>query len=239
MIKNILTILLLFVFTYDISAQDENTNKLMLSGNVSDYFSEKSMTGVSVKLTSNGKYVNNVITDNKGEYEFFLDFEKEFTVLYEKAGFVSKKILVTTKGVPPNQRNKIADLIVEMTIFKKDKDLNVSFLDKPIGKAQYSAQTNEIDWNMGYTGPISQKLNGILISFKDQKKKKEEEEKQKNKLYAAAMKEADKAFFKKDFEAAKIAYQKALRIDSSQNDPKIRLELMLVAVKKKAAADRL
>ena len=96
--------------------------------------------------------------------------------------------------------HKIADLLVEMTLFKRDKDLNVSFLDKPIGKAQYSAQTNEIDWNMGYTAPISQKLNGILNNYKAQKKAKEEAEKQKKKDYAEAMKVADKAFFKKDFD---------------------------------------
>lgn len=144
--KKILRLLLVLIVPFTSFAQDEE--KLMLSGDVSEYFSEKTMAGVSVKVTSNGEYVANAVTDSKGKYEFLLDFEKEFMVLYEKAGFVPKKILVSTKGVPPNQRQSVADLFVEMTIFKSNKDLQVDFLDQPIGKAQYNPQTNEVDWNI-------------------------------------------------------------------------------------------
>ena len=132
--KNILRLLILLIIPFTTFAQEEDVEKLMLSGDVSEYFNENTMAGVSVKLTSDGQYVANVVTDGKGKYEFLLDFEKEFIVLYEKAGYVQKKILVSTKGVPPNQRGKLADLYVEMTIFKRNKDLNVDFLDKPIGK---------------------------------------------------------------------------------------------------------
>ena len=100
MMKHILKALLLFIFPFTILAQDD-ANKLMLAGNVSDYFEENSISGVSVKVTSGGQYVNNVLTDGKGKYEVVLDFEKDFLVLYEKAGYVPKKVIVSTKGVPP------------------------------------------------------------------------------------------------------------------------------------------
>ena len=126
--KNILGFLLLFIISFTSFAQVKNDDKLMLAGEVAEYFSGNIMSGTSVKITSEGQYVMNAITDGKGEYEFFLDFEKDYQVLYEKAGFVPKKILVSTKGVPPKSRKKVADLVVEMTLFKRDKDLNVSFL---------------------------------------------------------------------------------------------------------------
>jgi len=239
MIKNTLRLLLLLIFPFTIFAQTENQDKLLISGIVSEYFSEDILSGISVKVTSNGQYYNNVITDGKGKYEVYLDFEKEYEVLYEKAGFVPKKILVSTKGVPPEKRQKLADLFVEMTIFKKEPDLNVDFLSQPIGKAKYNSQTNEIDWDMGYTGPISQKLNNILTNYVAQKKAKADAEAAAKKQYTDAMKEADKAFFKKDYETAKTNYQKALKIDPSQSDPKNRLDLIGTAIKKQEEAERL
>ena len=239
MIKKLLKVFLVIVFPFTINAQNENDDKLMLSGVVSDYFSEDAMAGVSIKLTTNGQYANNVVSDGKGKYEIFLDFEKEYVVLYEKAGFVSKKIIVNTKEVPPDNRTKLADLYVEMTLFKSEKDLEVGFLDNPIGKAQYMSQKNTIDWNMGYTAPIAQKLNAVLTAYQQQKKAKEEAEKLMKKQYAEAMKEGDNAFFKKDMENAKIFYQKATSLDPTQVDPKNRLELIDTAIKKQVEAERL
>ncbi|MDF1672331.1 MAG: hypothetical protein P1U41_02435, partial [Vicingaceae bacterium] len=232
-------LLIFILLPFMVNAQDENANKLLLTGEVTDYFTEDALPGISVKLMSNGSYVNNVITDGKGGYEFYLDFEKNYTVLYEKAGYESKKIEISTKGVPPDNRKKLADLFVEMTLFKKDKDLNVSFLSNPIGKSKYDSRTGEIDWDMGYTAPISGKLNGILTSFVEQKKAREEAEKQKKKDYAIAMKEGDKAFFKKDFETAKTHYTKALSLDPNQSDPKAKLALMAKAQAKHEEAERL
>ena len=60
--KKILRLLILFIIPFTTFAQDNNDDKLMLSGEVSEYFSEKSMAGVSVKVTSNGEYVSNVLT---------------------------------------------------------------------------------------------------------------------------------------------------------------------------------
>lgn len=210
--------------------QNSNADKLMLSGDVLEYFSEKAMPGVSIKATNNGTYASSVIADGRGKYKLLLDFEKEYLVIFEKAGFISKKIIISTKGVPPDERDRIADLLLQMTLFKKEKDLNVSFLDQPIGKAQYMSQSKEIDWNMSYTAPITQKLNGILTKFKAQKRAQEEAEQQKKKEYAEAMKTADKAFFKKDYETAKVAYQKALSIDPTKPEPKDRLDLMEKAI---------
>lgn len=138
----------LLVLPLAMFGQDENENKLMFSGQVTDYFSEDKLSGISVKVMENGNYYKNMPTDGKGEYEFYLEFEKNYVVLYEKAGYEAKKIEISTKGVPPKERNKIADLVVEMTMFKKDKDLNVGFLSQPIGKAKYDSRTKEIDWDM-------------------------------------------------------------------------------------------
>ena len=101
---------LLFLIPISIYSQDDKQLQLLIAGEVSEYFSEDAMPGVSVKLLLGSSYANNTVTDAKGKYELALDFEKEYTVLYEKAGFVPKKIIVSTKGVPPNERNKIASI---------------------------------------------------------------------------------------------------------------------------------
>jgi hypothetical protein len=219
-------------------SQNENDNKLEISGRVTDYFDNKIIAGVSIKASENGNYSANVVSDAKGNYVMYVDFEKEFTILYEKAGFIPKKVVVSTKGVPPDKRTKVNDLLIEMTLFKQDKNLDVAFLEQPIGKARYLPQTNEIDWDMGYTAPIAQKLTQTLETFKAKKAQLEAEEKIKMQQYNAAMKEGDNAFFKKDFEAAKISYQKAVSLDPSKSEPQDRLTLINTAIQKKEEAEK-
>ncbi|MGB0888391.1 MAG: hypothetical protein ACPGSL_09730, partial [Vicingaceae bacterium] len=214
-------------------------SKLTISGKITEYFSDKSMEGVSIKLQEKGNYVNNVVSDGKGIYELELAFDKEYTILYEKAGFEAKKVLVSTKAVPPKEQDRLSNLLVDMTLFKRDKDLDVAFLSQPIGKAQYDKSTKEIDWNMQYTGPIATRLNGVLAAYQAKKQAKIEEEKRKEREFVALMKSADKAFFKKDFETAKAAYQKALSLKPNQSEPKNRIDLINIAIEKKAEADRL
>ncbi|MBI2280504.1 MAG: hypothetical protein HYU68_07420, partial [Bacteroidetes bacterium] len=219
-------------------AQNENDNKLEISGRITDYFDDKAIAGVSIKALENNNYATNIVSDAKGNYLMYVDFEKEFTILYEKAGFMPKKVVVSTKGVPPDKRTKVNDLLIEMTLFKQDKNLDVAFLEQPIGKARYLPQTNEIDWDMGYTAPIAQKLNQTLENFKAKKAQLEAEEKLKMQQYNAAMKEGDNAFFKKDFDAAKTAYQKAVSIDPTKAEPQDRLTLINTAIQKKEEAEK-
>ncbi|HRN42715.1 MAG TPA: hypothetical protein PK649_11670, partial [Vicingus sp.] len=238
MIKYILKLTLIFSSLAVFAQSDPNENKLEIAGIVTDYFTTKPIEGTSVKVTENGNYIHNVVCNGKGEYQMFVDFEKEYIILFEKAGYVNKKIIVNLKGVPPDKRTKVNDLIVEMTLFKQDKNLDVAFLDQPIGRAGYIPQTNEIDWNMGYTAPIQQKLTQVLENFKAQKAQFEAQEKKKIQDYNAAMKEGDSYFFKKDFDAAKIAYQKAVGIDNTKQEPKDRLILIDTAIKKKEEAEK-
>src|SRR5690606_25499444 len=230
---------LIFCCSFASTAQTPDELKIALSGEVSEYFSEESMEGVSIKLTENGNYVHNVISDKKGRYELLVDYEKEYIVLYEKAGFVPKKVIVNTKGIPPDKRNSVNDLFVEMTLFAKHKDLNVSFLDKPIGKAIYDSKTRELDWDMGYTAPIAQKLNQVLADFKAKEAQRELQEKLNAQKYAEAMKIGDKALFSQDFDNAKINYQAALAIYPDKEEPKQKLQLLEDALKKKEEAERL
>ncbi len=235
--KQVISLFLLVAIHCSVLAQDEQ--KISLSGLVTEYFSKSKMQGVSIKATSNGVYVTNVVSDSKGEYELLLDYENEYVILYEKANFEPKKVVVNTKGIPPDKRNKVNDLEVEMTLFQKHKDLNVSFLSEPIGKTRYDAKTNDFGWDMGYTAPIAQKLNQILVDFQQNQKKRELEDKIKAQQYTEAMKEGDKALFNKDFEAAKSAYSRAITIDPSQQDPKSKLEILNAAIKQQQEAERL
>ncbi len=66
-------------------------NRFTISGKITEYFSDNSMGGVSIKLQEKGNYVNNVVSDGKGIYELELAFDKEYAILYEKAGFEAKK----------------------------------------------------------------------------------------------------------------------------------------------------
>ncbi|MDF1675115.1 MAG: hypothetical protein P1U44_05295, partial [Vicingaceae bacterium] len=234
------TIFIIFILlTATVQAQTPDEQKIALSGIVSEYYSESTMEGVSIKITENGNYIHNVISDKKGRYELLVDYEKEYIVLYEKANFVPKKIIVNTKGIPPDKRNSVNDLFVEMTLFQQHKDLNVAFLEKPIGKAIYDPKMRELDWDMSYTAPIAQKLNQELANFKKNQEERELQEKLNLIKYADAMKAGDKALFAQDFDNARKEYQKATNLFPDKEEPKKKLALIDQAQKDKEEAERL
>lgn len=173
-------------------------------------------------------------SDGNGEYKMVLNFDKEYVLSYSKSGLISKSISLNTFGVPENKRHKVPDINAEITLFKPNECIKQELLDKPIGRAIYFADKNIIDWDMVYSMPLLEKLNKML----DDCSKQQEKEQQKEQDYAAAMKEADKAFAKQDWEEAKKGYQKALEIFANKPEPKERLKLIDTEITKKAEAEK-
>jgi len=97
--KQVISLFLLVAIYSSILAQGEQ--KISLSGIVTEYYAGNNMQGVSIKATSNGAYVTNVISDAKGKYEILLDYENEYVILYEKANFEPKSFVLASYLVFP------------------------------------------------------------------------------------------------------------------------------------------
>ena len=209
-------------------------DNVFFDGIASDYYTGERISSVTISAVADGKVVASGTSDGNGEYKMVLLFDKEYVISFSKPGFISKTITLSTFGVPDNKRHKVPDMNAEITLFKPNECIKAEMLDKPIGRAVYFADKNIIDWDMVYSMPLLEKLNKML----DDCSKQQEKEQQKEKEYTNAIKEADKAFAKQDWEEAKKGYEKALQIFSNKPEPKEKLKLIDTEISKKAEAEK-
>jgi hypothetical protein len=204
---------------------------LFLDGQVSEYYSGKTISGANITASASGATSVKGVSDNKGFFKMVLEYDYIYTVTFSKAGFTSKKITMNTNGVPSPKRQKVPDMGAEITLFQPNDCIQTEMLDQPIGQAIYYPETNEIDWDMEYSMSKIVALNKMLDECKILKEK---EAKQKEEEYSTALDIADEAFDKDDWENATSTYKKAIALYPDRTEPKKKLELIKTEIAKKA-----
>ena len=215
-----------------------NEDNIFLDGITSDYYSGDIISGVNIKAVSNGKTIASGTSDGKGEYKLVLEYDKEYIITFSKGGLISKKIVMNTSGVPDKKRQKVPDMVAEITLFKPNECIKTDMLKNPIGRAKYFSNKNVMDWDMNYSAPLLSALNQMLDDCEEQQRKEDEEKKQREKDCANAMKEANKTFAKKNWQEAKAGYEKALSFCPEKAEAKDRLKLIDTEIVKKAEAEK-
>ena len=94
---------------------------------------------------------------------------------FSKAGYTSKKLAFSTKQGPPNETD-IRLVGNEVFLFKSDPDLDVSVLDKPVGKFIYDPIEKNFNYDKAYTQSIKAKVE-ILVKTLETKRRVEAEKK--------------------------------------------------------------
>jgi hypothetical protein len=213
-------------------------DNLFFDGEISNYYTGESISGVNITAISGGKVVAKGQSDAKGEYKLVIDFDKEYTITFSKPGLISKKISMNTEGVPESKRFKCPDMSAEITLFKPNECIKADMLKKPVGRAIYFPKKNVIEWDMVYSMPLLASLNEMLDDCAKQAEEEERLEAQKEKDYIIAMKTADKAFAKEDWEIAKETYKEAITLFNDRPEPKNKLKLIETEIAKKAEAEK-
>ena len=240
-----LSILFLFISSIGFGQLDGDKQEdkwmednIFLDGEVTDYYTGESISGVSIKATVNGSTTAQGLSDGKGEYKTVLEYDKIYTITFSKPGYSSKIITMDTRGVADLKRQKVPDMGAEITLFKPNDCIKTDLLDAPIGRAMYFKNKNVMDWDMEYSMPRLEKLNKLLDKCEKEAKRQKELEEQMERDYNAAMKEADNAFAKEDWETAREEYKKAIELFNDRPEPKNKLKLIETELAKKAEAEK-
>jgi hypothetical protein len=247
MLINKYYILLFLVFTNLIGfAQldgDKQKDKWMednifLDGEVTDYYTGESISGVIITASVNSATTAKGTSDRKGEYKTVLEYDKIYTITFSKPGYTSKIITMNTSGVPDLKRQKVPDMGAEITLFKPNDCIDAGILNTPIGRAIYYPNKNVMDWDMEYSMPRLEKLNKMLDKCAKEAEKAKKEEEQKEQDYNTAMKEANKSFAKEEWKEAVEEYKKAIALFNDRPEPKNKLKLIETELAKKAEAEK-
>lgn len=213
-------------------------DNLFLNGKVTDYYSGDIISGVKISAVVGGKVIAKGVSDSKGEFKLVIDFNKEYTINFSKAGLISKKITMNSFGVPEKKRFGCPDMNAEITLFKPNDCIKADMLEKPIGKAIYFPKRNVIDWDMDFSMPRLAALNKMLDDCEKQAKEQAKAKEAAEKKYNSFMKIANKAFMKEDWENATSNYKAALKIYPDKKEPINKLNLIAIEISKKAEAEK-
>ncbi|HSH65393.1 MAG TPA: carboxypeptidase-like regulatory domain-containing protein [Bacteroidia bacterium] len=221
-----LVILIFFFSTATLNAQWlYEIDGTVTSGN-------KKLDGAVVTLFKGTSTAKEVTTTSSGRFNINLDQESEYTLTVTKPGFITKKFLFSTKGVPSDiAKNFEGGAKPEISIFELPKDPAVTaqvnaILSQPVAKFIYDPTEQDIVFDKAYSESMLQELNRLNQLEKEVKKKQEEEAKNQaaaaaaaESKYKAAISKADASFSKKDYESAKAGYQDALTYKKGEAYP--------------------
>lgn len=192
---------------------------LRFQGSVSD--DRNNLSGVTLQVSKSGKVMNNILTDAGGRYSFELPLGGEYLITVSKEGYISKKFTVSTLGVPEEMASlRFPSVEASLTLFKKMEGIDYSLLNQPVNKFYFDVEREDFVYDENH---LKQMKKGIE-QIKEQEKALLAKEKEREEQYAAAIKAGDKAFTKKEWQAALGFYEQSLQVKADEPYPKEQIE---------------
>lgn len=193
------TICVCFVFGLSANAQDD----LNVHGVVSNAMTSSKLADVKVTVLKNGSSHNTFTTRANGKYEFYLDCNASYELVFEKSGYVKRSLLIDARNVPEEIVGPGIIMPTDMSMYEiteamKNEDLSV--FNQPIGKASYNAAEGDLVWDFSYTNKVKTEINNFMRDIEKRQKELDKENAAAEK--AAAQQEAKFNQFVKDGDAA-------------------------------------
>ncbi|MDE0772970.1 MAG: hypothetical protein OSB25_12310, partial [Salibacteraceae bacterium] len=211
---------ILFLFLGFISAFGQ-MEKLHISGDMKDGFADMSKAFVIVYV--NGQKLKRAAADGSGNFEFDLEFGKNYELQFFNQGYATKKVDILLQNVTSEMIGLgCRGREVQVSMIQKVDGIDYSVLDKSVGQIFFDPEVECFDWDAGYTLRAMEEIDKLI----DELEKKKE-------AYADNKEAGDKAFSKGDFETAKKSYEAALVV--MPKDKEATKQLLEVAKKKEEA----
>jgi tetratricopeptide (TPR) repeat protein len=182
--------------------QSQDFTNLAIDGLVKEETGGR-LTGAKVALYRDGVQVETQTSERNGRFEFFLDFDHEFTIRVSKSGFVEKIIYVNTHGVPPDEQAFGYEWPITVELFTRVEGVDYSLLEKPIGKIYYEERVQNFVGDNAYMRQIEDELKRLENEQKAAIKAAERRKEQLQEDFELAIKDAELAMKDGDYLTAK------------------------------------
>jgi hypothetical protein len=144
-------------------------------------FSQEAKISLDVKVTSvermREKLENTTVilykNDNKADstllkkekYKVALDTGNVYKVVFKKASYVTKYIILNTKDAPETAK-KSSKLKIDIGLFHAKEELDVDFLkNEPIGYARYDFISEKMAWDKAYLKLMKGKIIRATLDY--------------------------------------------------------------------------
>jgi hypothetical protein len=155
---------ILLIFTSAVFAQNNGWDKRLAF----NYFeiigkciaNERELPNTTVYVYEKDSLIYSFKTPYKKDFSIKLPLNTEITIVFEKKGFVNKKIFVDTHTKYPEDNYKPIALDIEMLPFKKNVDY--SALDNPVTIIKYNLDTYSFEFDNEYSIKMLDEQNKIV-----------------------------------------------------------------------------
>ena len=207
-----MTFYCLFIILCTYNSSSAQTPDLQIDGTVKG--DGKRLSGTTVELFQDGVSFDRITTAINGKFYFELPLDHNYLLVYSKKGYVSKRISINTGGIPEKiAKSGFAYGGWEVDLFSEVEGLDVSILDKPIGKILFNPSEGNFDYDKEYTKSIQDELNRMqkeLLRLDNE--------------YNALLQKGDDAIKAGQYENAIGFYEDALKIKPNQDYPEKQIQ---------------
>ena len=138
---------------------------LRVHGIVTEYITGELVTDALVRVYKDGVKQQAEVTGLLGRYGFTLDNNAKYVLRFSAPGHQTKCFTIDTHGLEWEGENKTKDLFVEMTMFTRLSDMDLSFFDLPMGQARFEPATGLVSWDTEYDQRIRSEVQSLMIDY--------------------------------------------------------------------------
>ncbi len=138
---------------------------LRIHGVVTEYLSGELITDALVRVYKDGVKQQAEETGLLGRYGFTLDNNAKYVLRFSAPGHQTKCFTIDTHGLEWEGESKTKELFVEMTMFTKLSDMDLSFFDLPMGQASFEPATGLVSWDTEYDQRIRTEVQSLMIDY--------------------------------------------------------------------------
>lgn len=152
----------LFLISISAFAQEREALVLQITGRISD--GEKKLPGCEVIVYQGNDIVGQQVTDKSGRFGLGLGLQREYAIVFQKEGFLPKRMLVDTRGKIAPGTTSLAPIDMEMSMLMASKyeGSDTDVLDFPFAIVQWNRQLGAFAQDQQYTAGMM-RANGAAL----------------------------------------------------------------------------
>ncbi|MBL4708937.1 MAG: hypothetical protein JKY48_10920 [Flavobacteriales bacterium] len=118
---------------------------------------------ITVRLYDDNEVISEYNTDKNGKFAVGAPKLKHYTLEFEKAGFVTKRMIINTRKVLTS-KNRVEDFDFNVYLIEELENVNYSILDFPIALIEYKKSIKGFDYNKKYTRQMHKIQNEVIAN---------------------------------------------------------------------------
>lgn len=145
-----------------LSVVPAKASSLRVVGVVTDRFSTAPLAHAQVRVYRDGVKERTLTTGANGRYEVHLDNNHSYVLRFALPGHVTKCFTISTHGPQWEGDHGVNEVFVEMTLFERVPELDLSFFDLPMGIARFDPLVGRLAWDEEYDGRIRSEVDALM-----------------------------------------------------------------------------